>query len=365
VISASQLLYEHLGKPAVEGVAGHDSEGCWMCGGESSIGIQYVDWNGSNFVGQNKIRNLRGKFVCDACVYFCQRNAEVPGRLPGKCSVCNGTLKVLTPGKRKMNKGDPCTKCDGTGMNSQGGNFRCYSHLFDSGEYVNASKGEKSAIRQFLSSSHRGPWFAAIADSGKKHVIMWAPINSKGQRGRVMFEELEVVIPKKHEFLLIDHMTDLLSAGATKESLGTGQYNPGEWMRCESLIRTFEARWAYSRNSPWWTLALWLAQRDEETTAHRLEEEKASKEKRAKGNGTTRRKNSGQTKDTNSRGAARGASSVSAITGSKHAQELGSADDSDEACDADCTKPAAVVHDSPAKPADKHCTKPKQLSLLG
>ena len=35
--------------------------------------------------------------------------------------------------------------------------------------YVNASKGEKPALRAFLSRHHEAAWFAAIAASGQKH----------------------------------------------------------------------------------------------------------------------------------------------------------------------------------------------------
>lgn len=136
---------------------------CWVCAGRMTRGQPVEKWSGSSFTGQNRVRCPDATHVCEACVWVCSRIAPVPGR-PAK------------PGKKF------------------GGNFRNYSHLYERGwrslpfgddgsqarGYVNASKGEKPLIRTFLSREHAGEWFAAIADSGQKHVIPWAPLNGPG-----------------------------------------------------------------------------------------------------------------------------------------------------------------------------------------
>ena len=77
-----------------------------------------------------------------------------------------------------------------------GGNFRNYTHLWDERGYANASKGEKPVIREFLARNHAGPWFAAIADSGQKHVLPFARLNGPGRPGIVLLDELVVrVLP--------------------------------------------------------------------------------------------------------------------------------------------------------------------------
>ena len=271
MISATQLLYTKIGSPAGEGCIDHDIEPCWLCGGDSTRGAPVDDWGGSSFTGQNKVMHPAGRFVCEPCVAICARSTPVPGRLAKE-------------GKKF------------------GGNFRNYSHLFDGGTYQNASKGEKPLIRAFLAASHTGPWFAAIADSGQKHVIPWAPVNPSS-RGVVLFEEMLVRVPRGHEFGLIDHMADILTAGATKDSITTGQYTPGEWQRCEVALRTFEDRWRYLRESPWWRLALWLAQRDEEAVIERMAQEKTAKEGKVK-DGKARRSKRGQAPHADGGGAA-------------------------------------------------------------
>lgn len=292
--SATQLLYPLIGSPRMDDCEEHEPESCWLCSGESSRGMPVNDWNGASFTGQNKVMNPIGRWVCEPCVSICARNTPVPGRPPKE-------------GK------------------TFGGNFRNYSHLYDAGDYANASKGEKPAIRAFLSASHKGPWFAAIADSGQKHVIPWAPINPAGsRRGRVMFEETEVTIPKPHEQALIDHMIDLLTAGATKESVGTGEYTPGEWQRCEAQIKHFESHWSYLRQSPWWRLALFLAQRDEAETAARMDREKAAKAEGKVKSGKTRRTGGGQAAHADGGGVAGNPAGVSDVPRSEPVEELGS-----------------------------------------
>lgn len=242
VQTATQILYKHLGSPKTSATS-QVRDACWLCGGISDRGIPYLDWMGSSFVGQNRIRNPRGTFVCEACVYFCQRTAPVPGRPPKEGKQC-------------------------------GGNYRNYSHCFDSGAYFNASKGEKQLIREFLSKKHGSTWFAAIADSGQKHVLPWVPVNVS-QHGKVLFEEMEVTVPALDsvEFGLTVAISDLLTEGVAKSSVDCGIYQMNEWLRCEPSIRKFEAIWRRHRASPWWQLSMWLAQRDEVLVAKRLEEE--------------------------------------------------------------------------------------------
>lgn len=238
---------------------------CWMCAGLMSRGMPVDKFNGASFTGQNKVRLPNATHVCEPCIFVCSRIAPVLGR-PAK------------EGKKF------------------GGSFRNYSHLWEEGwespafardesgsplgpaglGYVNASKGEKPAIRAFLSRHHEGAWFAAIADSGQKHVIPWAPMNHSGRGGRVLFDEQVVHVPGDQT--LIDDMTALLTAGATKEEIGRGDFGPRAWQLAPELLARFEARHAGARHSSWFALALWLAQRDEDAVKARLEEEKRTKD---------------------------------------------------------------------------------------
>ena len=106
---------------------------------------------------------------------------------------------------------------------------------------------------------------AAIADSGKKHVIPWAPLNPAGcpaGQGRVMFEERLVMLG---DWTLVDALSGLLTAGATKDEIERGAYGPGAWTRLgAAAIRDFERTWSGSRGGGWFALAVGLAQRDEQ-----------------------------------------------------------------------------------------------------
>lgn len=243
--SATQMLYVHLGAPALEAYSVHDLRApvaCQVCAGPATRVVEHRAWASPHNTDQNRVRAPGSPWVCAACVYFHSRTAPVPGRPPA-------------PGKKL------------------GGNYRNYSHLFEAARggaaYVNASKAEKPAILAFLRRPKAGLWWAAIADSGQKHVIPWAPVNPPMTRGRVRFEETEVLLPAPAGWAIVDDMRALLTAGATKNEIASGSYEPGAWRRCRGALEAFEEAWARGRHGSWFKLALWLAQRDEEAVAKR------------------------------------------------------------------------------------------------
>lgn len=260
MISSPQLLHRHLGSPPRAeciDIPTREVRHCWVCGGSSfHRGIPTADFGGASFVGQNRVRAWLSPWVCEPCVYFCSRTEPVPGR-PAK------------EGKKF------------------GANYRNLSHLYDDvlpTPYVNASKGEKPVILAWLRQPHAGTWFAAIADSGQKHTIPWAPLNPPGSRGRVLFDEQTITLPDADGWRIVDDLIALLTAGATKEEIGAGHYSPRAWFLCGDQIRAFEATWGTRlRGGDWFDLALWLAQRDEDAVEERLAAEQATKaEKKAR-----------------------------------------------------------------------------------
>jgi hypothetical protein len=263
-------------------------------------GIPQRKWAGSSFTGQNRVRYPDGEHVCEACVYLCARHSPVPGRPP-------------KPGKKF------------------GANFRNVSHLYDSADtppYFNASKGEKPAILAFLRRHHRH-WFAAIADSGQKHVLPWCPVNPpNARRGIVLFEEATVRLPVPNGagWTIVDRMADLLTAGCTKDEIATARYTPRAWQLCgEAALRSFEEMHGErARGSAWFDLALWLAQRDEEAVAARI-----AAEKEAKKRGKTRRGAARKAARRDRRPAAGAAGGVSG-GGGESTQALGPATEQDD-----------------------------------
>lgn len=271
--TACQMVYRAAGSPEVPG-CGPVAGPCHLCGGAATRGRRVVDWMGSGFTDQARVAVPSSDVVCEACCFVTSRVSPVPGRPPGACAVCRGTLSVVVvppAGKgSRSRKGDPCPKCDGTGMNAAGGNFRSYSHGADAAGYWNASKGEKPVIRAFLARRKVGPWFCAVADSGQKHVVPFAPVNDgDGVAGTVQFEEARVWWPWWAP-ALVERLSQVLTDGATKDEIEAGDYRPWTWRTLgRDRVRAIESEVAPLRGGGLLALCLWSAQRDEEAVEAR------------------------------------------------------------------------------------------------
>jgi len=278
--SASQLLWNRLGSPSPEGCGQIDPEPCWYCGAMAGHGMLWAKWQGATFTSQNKVRAPESMHICSGCVF-------------------------VTRGK------PPDT-------------MRMYSHLLEvGGEYLKLNKGDKPKMREFLRRQHLLPWIAAIADSGQKHVIPHAVVNQPGtRRPVVMFEEMLVTLPAGEPgWALVDQMTNLLTSGATKDDITRGEYSRFAYERCAEQIQSFEEAWAAKRASSWFTLAIWLAQRDEEAVQKRMAEEKsAAAAKKEKANAGKKRQ--GKATHHDNRGIPRVEASVPTDSGIEHAQAL-------------------------------------------
>lgn len=242
--SAPAMLHRQCGAPRVDACA--DVTGtCWLCGASFVRGVARDGWLPDTFTSQNRVRGGHHlTHVCEACAWVTSRaQGVVPGAPPAH-------------------------------------NWRLYSVLVDGAEMWRGNKGDKPAILAWLRAPKRGAWFAAIADSGQKHVIPFAPVNPAGsRRGRVQFEDDVLTLG---DFGAVDKTAALLTAGATKDSIATGHYTPGEVQRCGwDRIHEYEFKHASTlRGSPWFRLAVWLAQRDEAAVANRMEAEKHEKARR-------------------------------------------------------------------------------------
>ena len=259
-MTPTQIVHAICGAPLVDDCA-EGSGLCYVCGGEVTRGKTVADWMPSTYTDQARVAVPTATHTCEACCFVMSRVSPVPGR-PAK---------------------------DGKQF---GGNFRNYCHLWEEGwdatafgddgtripNYANASKGQKPLIRAFLERHHAGPWFAAIADSGQKHVLPYVQTNVPGTGGVVLFDEVQVSVPS--DVSLIGELCRMLTDGATKEELERGDYRPQTWQRLgRERLRSFEATHGRLRGS-WFTLALWLAQRDEDAVAVRLAAEKEAQEAR-------------------------------------------------------------------------------------
>jgi hypothetical protein len=282
------------------------------------------DWNGATFTGQNNVRSWHSEWVCEGCVCVAEwkpgmampvpvertrdeeheaaKTAAAKAKAKGRADKLakafdelqasgTATQKALDAAKAKADEAREAIET--AAGRDRGANWRNYSLLFDASEtpvLCVLSKGQKPEIRAWLRRPHKGPWFAAIADTGQKHVVPWTPVNYHAARGRARFEEREFALPDERRFALLDDLEALLTAGATKEETQTGDYSPSTWIRCGPLLEAFEARWSTERASVWWDLAVWLSQRDEARVAERIEAEKAAaKAAKEKQRGTGRK----------------------------------------------------------------------------
>lgn len=321
-MTTSAVIHAVCGSPRIDSCVEHVGR-CWLCAGKMARGESVDSWNGASFTGQNRVRSPQSTHVCEACVFVCSRLSPVPGR-PAK------------EGKKF------------------GGNFRNYSHLWEeSVGYSNASKGEKPRIREFLARKHGGIWFAALADSGQKHVIPWAPMNGPGRGGMVLFDEQIVQVPES--LALVEEMTALLTAGATKEEIGSGDYSARAWQMCGAALRAFESERGPHRGGAWHGLALWLAQRDEETVQARMAADKETK--------SAGRKKQRAAANSDGRGAARAARGVPANPERKRAEKLGPATEQNARSGADVRDPGGVGDNDRAQAPDRG-DEPEQRTLF-
>ena len=308
---------------AIQGAPAHPLCGdlepfiCWVCGGAAARGALRTKWQGANFTGQNRVRCQESAHVCEACVVV------MAGRPP----------------------------------NTE----RFWTHLVDGDSHVRVNKGSKPTIRDFLRRRKTGMWFAAIADSGQKHIIPWAPLNAPHQTGGVvLFEEAIVTLPRDDAgWRLLDELAELLTDGTTKEELSSGDYGPRAWQLLGARLRAFEAAFGELRGGAWFELAVWLAQRDEEQVQARLDAEKKAKEAKRE---SERRAKRDATKP-HRRAAPRSPRRVPADAGVQRPQALDDAPGPDAIGRADVREPRGVGHHD-----DPHAAAPRgdgeQLALL-
>jgi len=221
VLTATQMLHAHVGAPEVTGCSAGTTPGerCWVCGGMAERGMAAGKWQGANYTGQDRALCPWSERVCEACVW------AMAGKPPD-------TLRMK-------------------------------SHVYETGVgHTALHKGDKAAILAFLRRSHDGAWWAAIADSGKKHVLPATPVNPAGARGRVRFEERTVALPVDGSdgWSLVDDTAELLGDGVTKREVDAGSYSPRSYQAARVRVEAFERRWRGSRGAAWFALAVWLAQ---------------------------------------------------------------------------------------------------------
>lgn len=316
--TASQILHRIAGSRRLDECVDVEMFYCWVCGGRSERGQKRWKWAGANFTGQNKARCPESDYVCEACVMV------MAGRPPDT--------------------------------------ERMWSHLVEGDTHERANKGQKPSILAFLRRRHSATWFAAIADSGQKHIIPWCQVNTPHRRGGVvLFEEMTVTVPESDgEWGLVDAIAQALTDGLTKEGIASGDYGPRAWQLLGAArLRDLERRFSSHRGGAWFDLALWLAQRDEAAVQARLDAEKVAKEaKKNAGRGSK-----GEDEKPHRRGGTRTTKRVPPDARLQRAEALGSDPGPTPSCGANEREPGGVAHDDDAH-APVGSSAGDQLTLL-
>ncbi|MGH8630895.1 MAG: hypothetical protein ACREU7_09055, partial [Burkholderiales bacterium] len=153
----------------------------------------------------------------------------------------------------------------------KGKNLRMYSHFWsEGGGYWYANKADKAGMREWLRGPKVGAWWAAIADTGQKHILPWVRVNPDGRlasgdiagEGFVRFEEREIYIARSM-WAEVDDLTALLTLGVTKQEIETGEYGHRAYLLAGDRLLECDAVYGRQRGCGIFALALWLAQREE------------------------------------------------------------------------------------------------------
>lgn len=216
-MSASILIYRAAGEPPTEndGIDGP----CRLCGDREYDGVSFSDWVKDTFMDHDKLKI--GTIICRACLF------------------CADDRSVLL--QTKLGRGKPQR-------------MRNYSHFVVSGQWMAYHKGQKRGIAAALQSN---PEVAVIAMSGQKHLIFrarpgWWQIEEQAQQ------------PSRAQLFWLAKAVEQLLPGFSKTEIESGhyaqyrivKYGLAQWNERERVI-------APHRGSLIFTLAVWLAQKDE------------------------------------------------------------------------------------------------------
>ncbi|MCU0677818.1 MAG: hypothetical protein MUE69_34200 [Myxococcota bacterium] len=339
--SPAHILHDLAGHPEQKGCAVHPAT-CVVCGRPHVRTMPYDSWQGANFTDQNKLRGhgLSDR-VCEPCVWA---HAWVP---PPGWTPDPAQIERKREAKRALGKTVDESK-------ERPPNLRLFWHAWDARGYVFGTKGDKPTLRAWLLAPKEGAWFCAIPDSGQKHVLPWTRLNLSPRGRLVRLEEQDLAIGGcTSDLSLVDVMTESLTAGITKDEIDRGAYTSRSWSIAEEHVRELLRRGECEHGSAWWSLAVWLAQRDEERAAERMADEKMANTAKKEA-----RKSAAKTQDEACAESAKGAKRGSRAASGGSARRDGGADQGDargvpgkRRRRADALGPAPVAHDE-SVPAD-------------
>lgn len=352
----ARIAHSLVGSPAITGASETPESRCYVCGEPAPRSLAVAKWMGSNFTDQMRCRAPWSDRVCEACAWSCSW-VTPPGY------VITGEMAAKKAAKRAAQQAERAAAGKGPAGKEKGESLRLFTHLYSGGKYRYAKKDAKADILAFLRAPKVAPWFAAVTDTGQKHVLPFAELNYGEHGGTILFEDRELALPPSLDgWRIVDDLVALLTAGATKDEVTRGEYRAETWIRCSEKVRAFDGAHSRLRGSAWFALVIWLSQRNEEAVKARHEAEKTAKEKK---NG----KRKGPVEPRTKRVAASGnggrrarASSDVPRRGGEPIEALGADREPHPSVDADVGERGGVDHRDEAGPAPLHY---EQVPLFG
>lgn len=231
-MTPTEATWHNAGRPAIDTATAVDGR-CWLCGGLHPRGMLVKGAIPKTFLQAPEAACPEGTHVCEPCIQML------------------GKRKFAFPGRGKPGGKFGPAPCN-------------LSHGLDGDTYWNATKGEKPAIRAAITRHKRAPWFISVADSGQKHVLPFARMQThNGVGGWVRFETQDVFVPDSAASD-VERVTGMLNAGGTKAEVASGEWSPRSYKNIGvDVIRAFEAWAAPQRGGAWWALLVWVCQREE------------------------------------------------------------------------------------------------------
>lgn len=225
LLNPCQIIYDLAGSPNQE-FALAQGQRCCICAQLADRVLPTAKWMGANYTDQNKMRFPESTWICEPCAWVHGWNA--PPGVPNK---------------------------EGA---KRGANLRLFAHLWDAETgYLACPNRDRATILPWLLREHRGPWFAALPTSGKKHLLPWTPMNH-APSGLVRVEERNAAWDALTIAVLND-ITAILAMEIPRGQVDCGEYSDKSWKTGMKQLAAFECQNAKYRGSARWTLALWLA----------------------------------------------------------------------------------------------------------
>lgn len=219
-MSVTGLIFASAGSP--DGYGEPMTGACRLCGAEADRGMPWERWVKDTFVDHDKLQP--GTMICAACL-FCVDDHNV-------------TLQQMT-GRDKLQR------------------MRNYSHIVAvDGSWSAYMKNQKREIATALLANPRA---AVISFAGQKHLLF------RGRVGWWQIEEQAMRPDPARLAALLEPITALYTAGASKTEIGSGHYTAATLSRMEvAWWHARESQIRPHRGSLIFELAVWLAQKDEE-----------------------------------------------------------------------------------------------------